>query len=129
MYNTGSYLHTAIYECGLEDECIDKVKTILDNNNIKYTFKQPDSNERWYPTGYIDHGYELKEFVQDLCEDEDKLLRYLFGDSVIYTGNDNSEDDYSRHNIADEYMYDDDYNCSPNENRDDENYEYYMKGN
>jgi ketol-acid reductoisomerase len=40
--------------------------------------------------GYVDHGTELKEFLNDICYDEDKLLSFLFSPlSFIITGNDN----------------------------------------
>lgn len=40
--------------------------------------------------GYVDHGDEAREFVEAVCSDEDRLLRYLFSDkSFIMTGNDN----------------------------------------
>lgn len=42
--------------------------------------------------GYVDHGNEAREFVEAVCSDEDRLLRYLFSDkSFIMTGNDNDE--------------------------------------
>lgn len=44
--------------------------------------------------GYIDYGYNTIDFVIAVFGDSDKLIRYLFGDSMIITGNDNS-DDYS----------------------------------
>lgn len=40
--------------------------------------------------GYVDHGDETRKFVEAVCSDEDRLLRYLFSDkSFIMTGNDN----------------------------------------
>lgn len=40
--------------------------------------------------GYVDHGDEAREFVEEVCSDEDRLLRYLFSNkSFIMTGNDN----------------------------------------
>lgn len=42
--------------------------------------------------GYVDHGDETRKFVEAVCSDEDRLLRYLFSDkSFIMTGNDNDD--------------------------------------
>lgn len=44
--------------------------------------------------GYVDHANEMGELIEALLEDEDLLKRYLFSsDSVIFTGNDNEDDD------------------------------------
>ena len=41
--------------------------------------------------GYIDHGGEgdMRRWLDDMVSDPDALMTYLFGDSVIVTGNDN----------------------------------------
>jgi hypothetical protein len=100
-YNKASYLITAIFSCSdkdYADKNLQKLKDILDNNNIEYTFPTPeiksweDNGEIKYYydiDGYIDHCGETKEFVEAVLNDEDKLMRYLFGDSMIVTGNDN----------------------------------------
>lgn len=80
-----AYLYQAIDDCYSDDEkegLIYKLKEILEKNGITYYF---DSD--W--SGYIDHPYGTTEFVEAVLSDEDKLLRYLFGDSFIITGNDN----------------------------------------
>ena len=50
--------------------------------------------------GYIDHGYDTYKFVKELLADDTKLVSYLFGESMVITGNDNSDD-------FDDYMYKD----------------------
>lgn len=46
-----------------------------------------------YP-GYIDHSYEAYDFAKALLENDEMLLAYLLdSDSVIGTGNDNSDED------------------------------------
>lgn len=125
--DTENYLYTAINECGMTD-CIDKIKKILDKHNIIYTFDKV-SKGKYFEGGYVDHCEELREFIEDICNDENKLLRYLFGNSVIYTGNDNSNDNDDMCYSAEEFIYDDDYNKIPNPNHDSEHYEYYFKGN
>lgn len=126
-YDTENYLYTAINELGMTD-CIDKIKKILDKHNIFCTFEKVKKG-KYFEDGYVDHCEELKEFIEDICNDENKLLRYLFGNSVIYTGNDNSNDNDDMCYSAEKFMYDDNYNEIPNPNHDSEHYEYYFKGN
>ena len=52
-----------------------------------------DGKYKYLAYGYIDHSYELDDFLE-ICEDEDKLMKFLFSsESFIITGNDN--DDYN----------------------------------
>ena len=125
-YSLPSYLYTAICESNKKDEYIDKLKKVLDKHNIKYSF-----DDSWQ--GYIDHEYELSDFLEAIFSDEDLLLRVLFGDSVVYTGNDNvgySEYDYERCLVARKEVYDSDkgeYITNPY--HDEQNYDYFYKGN
>lgn len=127
VYETENYLYTGIIGLGL-NECISKIQNILDKHNIAYTFATPKKTG-YYECGYIDHANELYDFIIDVCNDEDKLLRYLFGDSVIYTGNDNSSEYSDSCNSVDEYIWDDNDVEIPNPNHDESKYEYYYKGN
>lgn len=102
LYNKASYLITAIlsFDKNEADENLQKLKDILDSNNIEYTLPElkVDSWEyggktRYYYDidGYIDHSGETKEFVEAVLSDSDRLFRFLFGDSFIITGNDNDD--------------------------------------
>lgn len=42
-------------------------------------------------SGYVDHAEELKDFLKDMRKDPDLLNKFIFGDSYVITGNDNSE--------------------------------------
>lgn len=98
------YFYTAIYETSETEaeanEKIEHLKNILDKNGIFYHFRKPkthistyDNKDYFYlDNGYIDHGFELKDFVNELMNDEAKLLRFLSG-GLIFTGNDNSDND------------------------------------
>lgn len=128
-----SYLITAIFSLDKDcaDEKLQQLKDILDANNIEYDIPTPKVNSweyngeiRYYydTDGYIDHGAETKEFVEAVLSDSDKLMRYLFGDSMIVTGNDNSDNfsDYMYDNLGDwHYELKDEF----------KNYEIYEKGN
>lgn len=135
--NTADYLYTAILEQYDEaDELLDKLKEILDRHSIDYSFEEPSyytsSNgiDRWLDYGYVDHSDEIREFIFAVLNDEDLLMRYLFGNSNVYTGNDNQDPDPSGCDIADKEYYDWGSNkMLPNPYHDTENYDYFYKGN
>lgn len=137
--NTADYLYTAILEQNNSNELLNRLKEILDKYSIEYNFEGPkyqissDGKYEWLTYGYIDHGYELSEFLHTVLSNEDLLMRYLFGDSMVYTGNDNQDDRPSGCNIADEYIWEEDENGEYvevlNPYHDPVNYEYFYKGN
>lgn len=139
--DTANYLYTAILEQDDRDELLDKLKDILNNHSIKYKFEEPkyeksnDGKRIWlsFKCGYIDHANETRKFILAVLNDEDLLMRYLFGDSAVYTGNDNQDDDSGGCNIANKYYWTKDehgeYVEVPNPYHDSENYDYFYKGN
>ena len=95
--DAANYFYTAIYEVSETmaevEERIEKLKSILDSHSIEYKFNDPRCEEHnGYLSfdGYIDHGYELRHFVDELLDDGDKLVRLLDG-GLVFTGNDNSD--------------------------------------
>lgn len=142
--DTASYLHTALVDMCSPTEYqfyINKIKTILDKHNVQYEFAPVkfekskyseyeylkfESNE--YEWAGVDHAGECKDFIETILSDEDLFLRYLFGDSCIYTGNDNSDDDDDMCYCAEERVWTDD-GFVPNSNHDSEHYDYFFKGN
>lgn len=142
LYSKASYLITAIlgFDKDKADENLQKLKNILDNNNIEYTLPKlkVDSWEfggetRYYYDidGYIDHSGETEDFVNDVLSDSDKLFRYLFGNSVIITGNDNSDgfNDRMYINEGEEKTNWGTYTNYGGLKPEFDNYEVYMKGN
>lgn len=136
--DTADYLYTAILEQNNSSELLNKLKEILDKHSIEYKFDEPLYEKSAYGDyeylayGHIDHGYELGEFLDAVLNDEDLLMRYLFGDSTVYTGNDNQDSDPSGCDIADEYYWVEEngkYVEKLNPYHDTENYEYFYKGN
>lgn len=134
--DTADYLYTAILEQRNHSELLNKLKEILDKHSIEYKFEEPRYEKSVYGDyeylayGYIDHGYELGEFLDAVLNNEDLLMRYLFGNSTVYTGNDNQDCDPSGCNIADEYCWDwDGKHEYLNPYHDSVNYEYFYKGN
>ena len=92
LWSKASYLYQAICSCYEGDEkaeVINKITELLAEYGIICDF-EPDKDKEW-GDGYIDHGYETIDFVKAVLEDSEKLLRYLFGDSIVITGNDNSD--------------------------------------
>lgn len=132
--DTASYLYTAI--CSGNDregaeEKIKELKDILDSYGIKYEFEDPEWVDGSYCNkGYIDHSYDTHEFVDAALNSPDLLMRYLFGDSCIYTGNDNSCDYDNMCYAAIDRVWDDDTGCEiPNSNHDEDRYDYFFKSN
>lgn len=136
--DTADYLYTAILEQHNPSELLNKLKEILDKHSIEYKFEEPryeksyNGKYEYLAYGYIDHSYELGEFLDVILNDEDLLMRYLFGNSTVYTGNDNQDSDPSGCDIADKYYWTEEngrYVEKLNPYHDSENYEYFYKGN
>lgn len=143
--DTASYLYTAMvtaYSPQEFREKLEKLKSILDRYGITYDFSPVEEIKSDFTPGYsyleftkdryasVDHAAECIPFIESLLNNEDMLLRYLFGDSCIYTGNDNSneygDDCYRALNT----IWDDE-KCEevPNYKHDEEQYDYFFKGN
>lgn len=92
------YFYTAMYEVSNTKQEFDKrferLKSILEGANVEFSFKKPRIEQSYFALvdGYIDHGRELTEFVDELLADGDKLLRFL-GNGLVFTGNDNAGED------------------------------------
>lgn len=123
--NFPDYLYTAIAEID-DKQLLDKLKSILDKWGVKYKFGKAKyrkcQNYRYLDNGYIDHSCEVYDIVYSFLNDEDLLARALFGDSCVYTGNDNYDDDNAMCYVADDF-----YRKHPA--RKDDNYDYFFKGN
>ena len=143
--DTASYLYTAMvtaYSPQEFREKLEKLKNILDKYGITYDFSPVEEIKLDYTSDYsylmftkdryasVDHARQCIPFIESLLNDEDMLLRYLFGDSCIYTGNDNSNeygDDCYR---AFDTIWDDEkHEEVPNYKHDEEHYDYFFKGN
>ena len=145
-----NYFYTAIYETSETKEealeKIEKLKSILESHGIEYYFakvkghtRHSDYGDKEYFSldyGYIDHGDELKSFVDELLNDEDKLLRFL-GGGLVFTGNDNSNT-IEKCFIKRYEEYLDDYDWETNRKSkiknpyymsDHKEYDWYFKGN
>lgn len=136
--DTADYLYTAIlyvYSPDVAKEKIEHLKRILDKYDVSYQFEEPkywtgSSGHEYLDNGYIDHGDELTEFLATIFSNENLFMRYLFGDSAVYTGNDNQDHEPSGCHIAWDEYYDwgaDKWMSNPY--HDPENYEYFYKGN
>lgn len=134
---TTDYLYTAILEQDNREDLLDRLKEILDKYSIEYEFEEPEyidseSGYKWLDNGYIDHSNEVREFIFAVLNDEDLLMRCLFGDSCVYTGNDNQDPHPAGCNIADKITWEYEngkYIEMPNPYHDPENYDYFYKGN
>ena len=144
--DTASYSHTAIVDSSTPAQYearINKIKEILDRHGVQYEFapvkyKKSEYNPDYeyiefaspnYQWAHVDHAYECAELINTLLSNEDLLIRYLFGDSCIYTGNDNSGDEDSMCYCAEATIWGDNFETIPNPNHDAEHYDYFFKGN
>lgn len=116
--NLLSYLYTGIL-LSCEDEkdnsYIEKrqhIEKLLAPYNINIKWQEPDFSNGYLEEGYIDHSDEILDFVNDMMNDDELLLKYIFN-GIVQTGNDNS----------DGYV---DFNLRIAE---DQDYYYYYKGN
>lgn len=104
-----AYLYQAICEvCYYDDktksEYMDSLRSALSKYGVTCEFDSYDKDDDSWEVGYIDHGSETREFVDSVMNSDERLIRYLFGNSIIITGNDNSDDyeEYmSTHNFDD----------------------------
>lgn len=93
-YLKASYLYTAVHNYG-EISYINRIKEVLESVGVTCWFE--GTNEESFPeiedgqhTGYIDHGYNLEDFLISLYCSDQLLLNYLFSPfSFILTSNDN----------------------------------------
>lgn len=77
----------------LREEAINWIYDTLGKYGVGAVFDTDDYDASGWSNGYIDHGCELIDFVEAIIGNEKRLLRYLFGDGVIVTSNDNSDMD------------------------------------
>ena len=106
-----SYLYQAI--CDLysyendkkKNEYINWIYNVLGKYGIACNFDTKDKDKDGFRVGYIDHAFETKDFINAVMNNENRLIRYLFGESKIITGNDNSKtfDDYMKTHDFSEY--------------------------
>jgi hypothetical protein len=112
-----SYLYTGLIANDRKED-VEKIFELLKSKGIEVTAEEPifttksytdDKGEKHEWTsgdniGYVDHSDDMGSFLNAVCEDSEKLMRYLFSDlSFIITGNDNDDEDV---NIDVSYAYD-----------------------
>lgn len=126
------YLYTAIMCQPDGEEFLDKLKSILDEKGITYSFQPINKTNGYMRYGGIDHSYDTRNFVDAVLSDKDMLMRYLFNpDTSVYTGNDNSEGFERFEHCYQGYTraWDDDDNDIPNPYHDETKFDYFVKGN
>ena len=115
--DSADYFYTALACTAKDEDDFIKKRNTLENICALHGFHavcgEAIFSKYGLDNGYIDHESELCDFVNELLEDEDKLLKFICGGKV-FTGNDNDEE--SSLYVADkesEFI----------------NYEWYYKGN
>ncbi len=87
-----SYLYEAIlgyYSYAEQQRWLDWIYDVLGKHSIGVEFRDQGVDH----AGWIDHVNECGPFLEYVLHDEESLLSYLFGDSAIYTCNDNTYPD------------------------------------
>lgn len=141
------YLYTAIlaYYYNLDEraEKLDKLKAALEAHDIRYTMDTPafwDVDAHYLDNGYIDHSSELGEFLDAVFADDETLLDFIFY-GLVFTGNDNSDEEARTFTFRDKPTYtEDNFNSTTREWTSEEkpnpyykeeynNYDWYEKWN
>ena len=146
--NPADYFYTAIYETSSTEkelrEKLNKFCNILESRGISYELYPVKYHTSMYDgvgylsldDGYINHGSELTDFVNELLNDGDRLVRFL-SRGLVFTGNDNSDAE-ERCFIERDQEYLNDYNWhtkieskikNPYYMEDHNDYDWYWKGN
>jgi len=96
------YLYTAILayytKPSEREEKLNELKAALDAHDIRYTMDKPafwhsEGSDAYYlDNGYIDHSSELGDFLNAVFASPETLLDFIcYG--LVFTGNDNSDDE------------------------------------
>lgn len=89
-----NFLYTYNIQCEFPYANI-KVETWTDRNGKVHSYKVHVNDTGIPDSGYVDHAWDAKPFIDDILNDETKFINFLFDPcSFIITGNDN-EDYYS----------------------------------
>ena len=120
-----SYFYTAIleYDDDTKERYLKRLKDILSDYGITSYFVDNG--------GYIDHSESLGNFVPYMLDHPQKLINFLFSeDSIVYTGNDNTEteNEYATYYVGEPYIWTDGEEV-PNPYHDEKHFEYRVKGN
>lgn len=91
-----SYLYQAIcafYEEKERNKVINEIYSDLAEFEVDAKF-EPEIKTKYGVYGYIDHPYELKDWLEKILGNKKRLIRYLFSEeSFVCTGNDNDDSD------------------------------------
>ena len=126
-----SYLYEAIlgtYRYDDSEGKINRIKEILNKYGIMCDFESNSNND-----GYIDHvgDDDMTDWLENMLNDDDAFLTYLFGDAFIVTGNDNDDsfDEMMCEYLGEEKTW---YGTFPEYGgykKEYDNYDIYYKGN
>ena len=142
--NKYDYFYTALILCyensnerdSAIESAIEHVRMVLENIGVKSSFELPKFDSDGYlENGYIDHN-DTNDFIITLMNNDQMFIRFLFGDSHVYTGNDNEhyENENAKCRVAQEYVYEynektNNYDYIKNKYHDETKYDYFYKGN
>lgn len=90
VYSRCSYLYTAMCSL-LNDEELETRKNHIKDVLEKYGVVAAFAPFKYCDNGYIDHDEDTWGLLNYVFENENNLLNYIFGDTLIYTSNDNMD--------------------------------------
>jgi hypothetical protein len=115
-----SYIYTGLIDTNRQKD-VNKIISILNQKGIKVTAEKPIYEVHRYTEsdgkvvtytervngGYVDHADEMKPFLDAICKDPEKLMRYLFSPlSFVITGNDEDDESIEKLKIKVSYPHD-----------------------
>lgn len=105
-YDLIDYIWTAI--CEIKRDNIeyykDKIINILSPYVDVIEFEEPIIDCYGLDNGYIDHSWELEDFIDDIFSDEELFVRAIF-DGYVRTGNDNEDGTIEDDNSSNDNYY------------------------
>jgi hypothetical protein len=97
-----NYLYTGLFYHKKKEEYLNKIKETLEKWGVEVVYPEVNVAPGTYGPitlingyqkfFYIDHSCLLDDFIDQVCNDEELLMNYLFSpESFIATGNDNND--------------------------------------
>ena len=95
VQDKANYLRVSLSYVDNPEELQSKITKILEKWGVESEWIQQGGEYNMYIGGvysYVDHGYENRDLVETLANNEELLMNYLFSKaSTIETGNDNED--------------------------------------
>ena len=109
VQDKANYLRVSLSYTDNPEELQSKITKILEKWGVESEWIQEDEKDSMYIDGvysYVDHGYENRDLVETLANNEELLMNYLFSEaSTVETGNDNEDTQFEAPEPINELYY------------------------